>query len=237
MVNINFVPDDYVQGNESSRTNLMYLILFLVVMTALSGSFLAIKIRQRAANTHEKLVNKRMARIQETIKKFEELQTKRRAMMKTALMTAELLEPVPRSVLLASLTNNLPVGVSLTQVGMVQKEPKKNSNNTKSSKYKAARAENSEDETKLSPEQMLETHISIGGMAPTDLQVASYIERLTSSNLLDDVALVESKEFVTNDNSTFRKFKLTAMLKRSVHLTKADVDNIKGKAQESIWNF
>jgi Tfp pilus assembly protein PilN len=237
MVNINFVPDDYVQGNESSRTNLMYLILFLVVMTALSGSFLAIKIRQRAANTHEKLVNKRMARIQETIKKFEELQTKRRAMMKTALMTAELLEPVPRSVLLASLTNNLPVGVSLTQVGMVQKEPRKNSNSSKSSKYKAARAENSEDETKLSPEQMLETHISIGGMAPTDLQVASYIERLTSSNLLDDVALVESKEFVTNDNSTFRKFKLTAMLKRNVHLTKADVDNIKGKAQESIWNF
>jgi hypothetical protein len=120
---------------------------------------------------------------------------------------------------------------------MVQKEPRKNSNSSKSSKYKAARAENSEDETKLSPEQMLETHISIGGMAPTDLQVASYIERLTSSNLLDDVALVESKEFVTNDNSTFRKFKLTAMLKRNVHLTKADVDNIKGKAQESIWNF
>lgn len=237
MVNINFVPDDYVQSNESSRTNLMYLVLLLVVMTALGGSFLAIKIRQRACNTHEKLVNERMDRIQETIAKFEELQSKRRAMMKTALTTAELLEPVPRSVLVASLTNNLPVGVSLTQVGMVQKEPKNKGNkNSPSSKYQAAQGENSETAEKLSPEQMLETQISIGGMAPTDLQVASYIERLTSSNLLDDVDLVESKEYKIDD-STFRQFKLTAMLRRNVHLTKEDVNRIKDKAQESMWNF
>ncbi len=237
MVNINFVPDDYVQSNESSRTNLMYLVLLLVVMTALGGSFLAIKIRQRACNTHEKLVNERMDRIQETIQKFEELQTKRRAMMKTALTTAELLEPVPRSVLVASLTNNLPVGVSLTEVGMVQKEPRKNdSKNSPSSKYQAAQGENSEAASKLSPEQMLETHISIGGMAPTDLQVASYIECLSNSNLLNDVALVESKEHEINDG-TFRQFKLTAMLRRNVHLTKEDVDRIKDKAQESMWNF
>ncbi len=238
MVNINFVPDDYVQSNESRRTNFMYLILFLVVMTALCGSFMAIKVRQKACNAHEKLVNDRMTQIQETIKKFEELQTKRRAMMKTALTTAELLEPVPRSILLASLTNNLPVGVSLMEVGMVQKEPKKtNKPAAPTSKYQAAQAEKAESaEQKLSPEQLLETHISIGGIAPSDLQVASYIERLTNSALLDNVALVESKEHKINEN-TFRQFKLTAMLKKDVHLTKNDVETIRDKAQETMWNF
>ncbi|GAH79391.1 unnamed protein product, partial [marine sediment metagenome] len=44
MLNINFVPDDYIQNNESRRTNLMYLVLFAVVMAALGGSFLTIKI-------------------------------------------------------------------------------------------------------------------------------------------------------------------------------------------------
>jgi len=29
MPNINFVPDDYVQSNESRRANLMCLVLFL----------------------------------------------------------------------------------------------------------------------------------------------------------------------------------------------------------------
>ena len=37
MLNINFVPDDYVQSNVSRRTNLMYLVLFSVVMAGLGG--------------------------------------------------------------------------------------------------------------------------------------------------------------------------------------------------------
>ena len=48
MPNINFVPDDYVQSNESRRANLMCLVLLSVVMAGLGGSFVTIKIRQGA---------------------------------------------------------------------------------------------------------------------------------------------------------------------------------------------
>lgn len=244
MANINFVPDDYVQGNESRRTNLVYLVLFAVVMTALGGSFVAIKLRQRACSTNEKVVNARMAEIQEVINQFEQLQAKRREMMKTALTTAELLEPVPRSVLLASLTNNLPSGVSLLKLNLVQKQSKENSAAapaTTGSKYQAAQAQkvagqDSESQNSENPEKLLETHISIEGTAPSDLQVAGYIERLSISSLLDSVALVESKECKIEDN-TFRQFKLTAMLRKDVHLTKDDVERIRGKGEESVWNF
>ncbi len=236
MVNINFVPDDYIQNNESKRTNLIYLILFVVVMTALGGSFVTIKIRQRACRAKENLVNSRMTKMHEAIQQFDELQVKKRAMMKTALTTAELLEPVPRSILLASLTNNLPSGVSLVNLTLLQKEPKNNSHVSVSSKYQAAQAENKAGSTRLSPEQMLETYIEIEGMAPSDLQVASYIERLSNSTLMDNVALVESKEHKIDD-STFRQFKLTAMLKNDVHLSKDDVETIRKKAEGTIRNF
>ena len=126
MVNLNFVPDDYAQSNESRRTNLIYLVLFAVVMTALGGSFASIKIRQHACRTSEELINARMTEIQEAIMQFEELQTKKRDMMKTAVTTIELLEPVPRSILLASLTNNLPPGVSLSEVHLIQQQSKVN---------------------------------------------------------------------------------------------------------------
>ena len=53
MLNINFVPDDYIKSSESRRTNLMYLVLFAVVMAVLGGSFMAIKIRRRALNARE----------------------------------------------------------------------------------------------------------------------------------------------------------------------------------------
>jgi len=236
MLNINFVPDDYVQSNESRRTNLMYLALLALVMAALGGSFLTIKVRQRACKTKETLVNKKMTEIQQAIRQFEELQTKRREMMKTALTTAELLEPVPRSVLLASLTNNLPPGVSLLKLNIVQVQPKRTNRVSATSKYKAAQANNAAVQPHVSSEKLLETNIDIEGIAPSDLQVAAYIEQLSDSTVIHNVALVESKEHSIEDTA-FRQFKLKAMLKKDVHLTREDVEEIRSRAESTIWNF
>lgn len=238
MSNINFVPDDYIQSNESRRANLMCLVLFAVVMAALGGSSVAIRIRQRACAAQELLVNAKMAQMEESIKKFEDLQTKRTEMMRTALTTAELLEPVPRSVLLASLTNSLPAGVSLVKLDMIQKEaPKSATDRTAKTKYEAAQAKaGAEPDSRASAEKSLETRMEIEGIAPSDLQVAAYIERLGSSVLVDNVALVESKEKKIGD-TPFRQFRLTAMLAREVHLTKEDVDQIRTRAEQSIHQF
>ncbi len=238
MLNINFVPDDYVQGNESRRTNLMYLVLLAVVMAALGGSFMTIKIRQRACRAQERLVNTKLTQIQGAIKQFEDLQARRRAMMKTALTTAELLEPVPRSILLASLTNNLPPGVSLLKLGMVQSEPKPTSHIVGSTtKYHATQAQKTTEQSQDSQENLLETSMAIEGIAPSDLQVAAYIERLSSpGGLLNNVALVESKEHTVED-TLFRRFKLTAMLKKNIHLTRDDIERISTKAENTKWSF
>jgi len=236
MLNINFVPDDYVKSSESRRTNLLYLVLFAVVMAALGGSFTTIKIRRRALNAKEVLVNTKMGQAQEAIKQFEELQTKRKAMMKTALVTAELLEPVPRSLLLASLTNNLPAGASLLRVYFVQKEPKDVSRAGATSKYRQAQAQKAASGAQVSQEKLLETHIDIEGIALSDLQVAAYIERLGSSILLDNVALVESKEHDI-EGTMFRQFKLTAMLRKDVHLTSGDISRIRAKREKATYSF
>lgn len=239
MLNINFVPDDYVQSGESRRTNLMCLFLVAIVMAGLGGSFAFIKIRQRACQDRESVVNERLAAVQKSIKQFEELQTRRKAMMKTALTTAELLEPVPRSIVLASLTNNLPGGVSLLKVGLVQKQPKRISAPPPKSKFEAAQGKKkgaTAQQARLSQEKSLETHIEIGGMAPTDLQVAAYIEHLSTCHLLDNVVLVESKEYSVEE-TTFRQFELRATLTKEVHLTASDIEAIRVGAEESIYRF
>jgi Tfp pilus assembly protein PilN len=236
MLSINFVPDDYIQSGECRRTNLMYLVLLAVVMAALGGVFMSIKVRQGALIAKEKLVNAKMARAKEAIKQFEELQTKRKEMIKTALTTAELLEPVPRSVLLASLTNNLPRGVSLLQLSVVQKVSKTANRVARANKYKQAKAKNATAaQPEVSQERLLETCIDIEGIAPSDLQVAAYIERLSASDgLLDNVALVESKEHEI-EGTIFRKFKLTTMLRKDVHLTKEDVGGIRAKSERAFY--
>jgi len=235
MVNINFVPDDYVQNNESSRTNLMYLVLFAVVMSGLGGSFVTIKTRQRALKAQEQLVNKKLARAQEAIQQFEQLQARRRTMMKTALTTAELLESVPKSVLLASLTNNLPPGVSLISLKLIQKEPRSAAAATPTSKYQKTRTEDSP--SQAGPrEKLLETHIDIAGLAPSDRQVAAYIQSLSCSSLLDGVTLVESKEHKIDD-AVFRKFRLKTALSRDVQLTKEEIEKIRARAAKRTQTF
>ncbi|MHC4603873.1 MAG: PilN domain-containing protein [Planctomycetota bacterium] len=232
MLNIDFVPDDYVQSSESQRTNFLYLVLLGVVMVVLGGSFATIKMSQRAFRVKGQLANTKMAQAKESIRQFEELQTKRKVMMKTALTTEELLEPVPRSVVLASLTNNLPPGVSLLRLSLVQKESKQA--RRVANKYRDAKAKKAQ--AKTSPEQLLETYIEIGGIAPSDLEVAAYIEQLNSSRLLDNVALVEIKEHKVED-IMFRNFKLTATLRKNVHLSNEDVARIRARAESARSRF
>jgi len=236
MPNINFVPDDYVQRNESRRANLMCLVLFAVVMAGLTGTFVTIKIRQRAWGTQEAMVNAELARMQESIEKFEELRMKQKEIIRTGVTMADLLEPVPRSVLLASLTNSLPPGVSLVKLNMIQKDPTGPSRGGQGprNKYQAAQGQ-TESEASFR-EKFLETHMDLEGMAPSDLQVASYIEHLGNSVLVDDVALVESKEQKVDD-ALFRHFRLTAMLDKNIHLGKEDIEAIKAKAQHSVNQF
>jgi len=62
------------------------------------------------------------------------------------------------------------------------------------------------------------------------------MERMTNLNVLDNVELVESKEYIVEGN-TLRQFKLRAMLKKDVHLTKEDVEIIRSKAVNSVWTF
>jgi Tfp pilus assembly protein PilN len=234
MLNINFVPDDYVKSSETRRTNLIYLVLFAVVMAGLGGTFVTIKISQKSIAQKEQYLSKKAAEAQQAIEQYEALQARRKVMLKTALTTAELLEPVPKSVMLASLTNNLPAGVSLLKLNLIQKEPRKTSRAAPTNKYRQAQAKKSSESE--SPEKLLETFIDIEGVAPSDLQVAAYIKQLSNSNLLDNVALVQSKEHEI-DEITYRRFELTAMLSKNIHLSQEEIDGIRSRGKTAAWNL
>ncbi|MBP8304269.1 MAG: PilN domain-containing protein [Phycisphaerae bacterium] len=238
MPNINFVPDDYIQNTESRHTNVFCIVLLLIVMSGLMSSFGIIKMRQRSCAAQESLVNSRLARMEESIQQFEQLQAKRKEMMKTALTTAQLLEPLPRSIVLASLTNELPSGTSLAEVKFNQKDV----SGGKSSPAASSAAKKSGGKAKAggpegSLEKNLETQIEIVGVAPSDLQVAAYIEQLGGSPLFNGVALVESKEYKTREDLILREFTLRTTLCPDVRLTEEDVRMIRERAEKSVYNF
>ncbi len=229
MANIDFVPNDYVQQRESGRANLMYLVLFGALMGAIGVTFSIIKMRQASVDKEFDIVSARMLQAQGQIQQLEELKTKGTTVMKTALLTAELLEAVPKSVILACVTNNLPAGVSLLELDLEQKEIKSSRPAAASSKYKAAGAAKPE----KSKEQSLITIIEVKGIAPSNIEVAAYITKLRESILMDKVALIEAKEH-EYEKAKFQEFKLRMNLKKNLSLSKEDVEKIRLKRDENL---
>jgi len=224
------VPDDYIQTNESKRTNMIYIVLFSVVMVSMVGAFGTIKMRQRTLDQHEKMVDEQLSKKQAQISKVEELQAQRNDMCNTAMTTMDLLEVVPKTVILACLTNNLPKGTSLVNLEILQKQDKVTSKASKS-KYDAKKDAATAKAKPVSIEKSLDTYISIDGIATSDLEVASYIENLSKSILLTQVSLIESKELSSKakDNpfaQNFRHYKLSAMINKSIVVNKDNIEEV-----------
>jgi Tfp pilus assembly protein PilN len=226
MATINFVPDDYVQQRQASRANVLYLMLLLAMLGAIGITFGFIKMRQRAVQTELVQLNERMAQAQQQIAQLEELKEKSKTMMKTMVMTAELLEAVPRSIVLASLTNNLPSGVSLLEFGLEEKETQVVRSASKPSGGSQYKNKSVAANVQAEPQKKISTGLQIRGIAPSDIQVAGFIARLSNSILFDQVSLVESKE-VEIEKIKYREFRLNAVIKPDLVLTKEDIDSIR----------
>lgn len=224
MATINFVPDDYIEQRQSSRANLLYLMLLTAMLGAIGVTFGFIKMRQRDVQAELAALESRMVKANEQIAQLEELKVKSKTMMKTMVVTAELLESIPRSIVLASITNDLPSGVSLAELDLNTKE-------TKVVKPKAKTAAGAAAAQAEEAQVIVETTLNLKGIAPSDIQVASYIANLSRSILLDNVELVESKELDV-EGVVFREFKLKAMLKPGLMLSKEDINDIRNKAKQ-----
>jgi len=237
MTSINFVPNDYVQQRQSSRANFLYLTLLAALLGAIGVTFSIIKIRQSAVRAELDNLNHRMSQAREQIAQLEQLKVRGRTMMKSMVMTAELLEPVPRSVILASLTNNLPSGVSLLDMQLVEKERKASASPSPAAGAAASQYQKSAGSTKtessVETKSAVETTLEIEGIAPSDIEVAGYIANLSGSILLDNVELIQSKEQEI-DGVKFRQFRLRSMLKPNLTLTKEDITKIRQKREETM---
>ena len=157
--------------------------------------------------------------------------------MKVMMMTATLIEPVPRSILLACLTNNLPNGVSLTALDLSEKDkPKRMASPVKSKVSKKKGYQKPQEESvaqeAASPDEP-EVNLEIKGLAPSDIEVASYIANLSDSILLDQVQLVQSEERDV-EGTKFREFRLKARIRPNLKLTRKDIEAIRDKRNETI---
>ena len=236
MSNVDFVPEEYKTRKESNRANIICLFLFMVIMGGIAATFSVIKVRQKAVQRDLDIVTKKMDQAEQQIKQLEMIADRRSRMMKTADLAGSLMEPIPRSILLACLTNNLPPSASLIEIKLETDEKTKSVPLTEEELKEIAKSKDKKkNKQTVKTITVTENLIEIQGLATTDIDVANYIASLTDSILLVGVGLVESKEFDV-EGIKYRQFKLCALLNNDVELTKEDIDKIRSKNKRDPLN-
>src|SRR4030042_4436381 len=118
---VNLLPDDYIARQAQWRTNLLCTALFGVVMAGIVGAALVSEHNYARTRLVREQVNQSYADAAKLLEQMQTLEVKKKKLLDKAAGTTNLLERVPRSYLLATVTNALPEGGSLTKFILVGK--------------------------------------------------------------------------------------------------------------------
>jgi Tfp pilus assembly protein PilN len=212
------LPEDYVERRLRQRANVLCLALFGVVMV---GVVCAAVVWQQSIHRTEEVerqVEREYEAANKDIRDMERLDRDRQRLHQKALATAPLIERVPRSSLLAVVTNSLPEYASLVRFELLTKveeiqTPADNraaGNVKKTSKFDKV---SSQRKTKLTRQVV---QLKIIGLANTNVEVGRFISNMASNPLIASVKFIYSKEKILDkDQPPVREFQVNAELNQN----------------------
>ena len=214
---LSFLPDDYLEVKRQRRTNVICATLFLVIMSGIIGVFTKFEKDLRAAEKEHEETVKEYAEAATKISQHNQMKEKYQRLNSQAELTASLVEKVPRSRLLADLTNAKPAGVSFKEVSLDSKLRASSSSSGSSaagkSQFELKRAAMEAANGAAKPAapvpqaKSYDVTVKVTGRADNDVQVAQFMARLNQSELVQDVNLVVSDEEVVNE-TRMRQFQI-----------------------------
>ncbi len=205
---VNLLPEDYLARQAQKRANRLCAAMFALVVAVILGAALLAEVGHARTREVNERVTQNYQEAGKLIQQMQQLEVAKNEMVGKAKLTAGLLERVPRSYLLATVTNALPEGCSLTkfEMGARRKQVTVITANGKGSPKQVS-----------STSGPMETNITVTGLAGTDLEVGRFIAAMARSPLMETVDLVYSQEKKV-DAFMVREFQVILSLK-----TNADV--------------
>ncbi len=216
--NESFLPEDYLQKKIARRTNAICITLFALVMAGVVGAYLVTDRQRAEVRRLQDEVNVSFEDAAKRIEQLEQLQIDNKIMLQRRKVAEVLVERIPRSVILAELTNRMPSTLSLLEFDMetkvlrtaprpktaIQRETEKNAKDRKKLKQP--------DLVEIKPTELTLTLI---GVAPTDLEVSQFLAMLNQHELFQNIYLRYSEGTTVQDRA-MRKFELELTLNQNI---------------------
>lgn len=207
---LSFLPDDYLVRKAQHRTNVLCAGLFVVMIAAIAVTFTTAERRMRSAEERHDKVNKEYTDAAKRIAEVDQLQNRQKLLARQAELAASLIDRVPRSKVLAELTNRLPTGVSLTDLEMTRKKRAAPVVAKTAFAKRKSGAKTKAVELPPAPDQF-DVQVQVVGVAGSDQQVSAFMESLQNSGLFSAVELLYSSQLDRAETDT-RKFNLDLTL-------------------------
>ena len=179
---LSFLPEDYLEQKYTRRANALCILLFLMTGGAIATGWSWMRgSNTRIENTFAEVDAKYSdaARKIEQVKKMHE---KQREVVHHAELAASLVEKVPRSNVLAEITNSLPTGVSLLDLSM-HSSLRQGADEPRRPIPSRSTRPPSRPRTQRPRRRRIDLHLGITGIANDDVQVAQLMTHLAKSPL------------------------------------------------------
>ncbi len=218
--NTSFLPEDYLARKIARRTNAICLSLFGVVMVGVVAAFFVTDRQRAEVRAQQAQVSTSYAEAAKRIEEYENLQVRKHDMIRKARIISVLVERVPRSLVMAELINHMPPALSLTEFELdteiirAAARPK-----TAIERQREKMNQKTELEEKNTPEAPpTAIKLKLVGVAPTDVEVSTFISRLNHHPMFDEVVLAFSEQ-TTIEQQPMRKFRIEMDLIQEVDVT------------------
>ncbi|MDX2016829.1 MAG: PilN domain-containing protein [Planctomycetota bacterium] len=222
-----FLPQDYVEKKAEVRASLLGGIMFLLVMGGVAGAYLVTTGRWSEIRSQQSVIDEAYEAEAKKIDQLKALEAQRTTMLEKAEIVTSLIEPVPRSVLLAELMLRMPSGVSLLDFELKGKRvdppaPPPPTTGTKSLSGSQPRGAvtptSGGKDGKAEPPKpkvqapRFDVKVKITGVAKAQGEIADYLAALNSCDLLEKVELLYIQDTIIKDVD-LRKFEIEAMIR------------------------
>jgi len=224
--NNSFLPEDYLDQKIARRTNLICVSLFLVMIVSISAAYYVQSRQGQTTLDHHAQVNAKFAERAEQLKLIAQLQDRKGEMMGKAKVVQQLVERVPRSIILAEMIISMPPSMSLIEFNLDSKivkpgtRPQTSIDRDRQQRNQLAREES--EQVEIAPREVT---IEIVGLTPEDPDVSTFMENLAGNPLFNDVGLVYTEQTQV-ENTNMRRFRVTMTLNTDLVFDQHDTEEI-----------
>ncbi|HUU10659.1 MAG TPA: PilN domain-containing protein [Phycisphaerae bacterium] len=212
---INFLPDDYAARRGLRRANWTCMAIAGAGVLLLGAVVALVFIHGMSLAATRAIMEGQYKEASRQIDDLEQLEQHKTGLLHKVELSTALLERVPRSHVLARLTNYLPANTSLTSMTMLVEQVASQAKGPAASK--PGQATDSPAGNAADPAAtviMSRVRFRIDGLAKTDMEVADFMKRLGADPLFEDIDLQFSEEFPYQEGVTMRRFQMSLLLSR-----------------------